>query len=79
LFSYCCSLPWVALSSVAKIVYDLSNDTTMAQKIVASLILPIMKIIVIEDHKFDNTFLHVVFRSQSLLEKISDQIGSDIN
>jgi hypothetical protein len=51
----------------------------LAQKIAASLGLPIIKILVIEDHKLDNIFLHVAFGSESLLESISDQTGSDIN
>jgi hypothetical protein len=45
--------------------------------IVASSVLPITEIFAIEDHKLDNTFLHVAFRSQSLLNPISDQTGSD--
>jgi hypothetical protein len=39
--------------------------------------LPITEILAIEDHKFDGTFLHVVFGSQSLLKPTSDQTGSD--
>jgi hypothetical protein len=62
-----------------RLLYDLPNGATLAQKIVASLGLPIIKILVIEDHKLDNTFLHVAFGSESLLESISDQTGSDIN
>jgi hypothetical protein len=50
---------------------------TLTQKIVAGLILPITKIITIEDHKLDTTFLHVVFGSQSLLKPTSDQTGSN--
>jgi hypothetical protein len=52
---------------------------TMAQKIVASLVLSITKILAIEDDKLNNTFLHVVFGSQSLLKPTSDQTGSDTN
>jgi hypothetical protein len=62
-----------------RLLYDLPNGATLAQKIVASLGLPIIKILVIEDHKLDNTFLHVAFGLESLLESISDQTGSDIN
>jgi hypothetical protein len=52
---------------------------TMAQKIVASLVLSITKILAIEDDKLNNTFLHVVFGSQSLLKPTSDQTGSNTN
>jgi hypothetical protein len=60
-------------------MYDLSNGTTLTQKIVAISIFPITEILVIEDRKLDNIFLHVVFGSQSRLEPNSDQIGSDTN
>jgi hypothetical protein len=62
-----------------RLLYDLLNSMTLAQRIVAGLILPITGILVIEDHKLDNTFLHVVFRLQSLLKPISDKISSDTN
>jgi hypothetical protein len=62
-----------------RLLNDLPNDVTLAQKIVASSILPITKIIVIENDKLNNTFLHVVFRSQSLLKPTGDQTGSDTN
>jgi hypothetical protein len=52
---------------------------TLAQDIVAGSVLPITKILTIEDHKLNNTFLHVAFRSQSLLKPTDDQIGSDTN
>jgi hypothetical protein len=39
----------------------------------------VTEILAIEDHKLNNTFLHVVFRSQSLLKPTGDQTGSDIN
>jgi hypothetical protein len=58
---------------------DLSNSMTLAQEIVASLIFPVTKIIVIEDHKLYDTFLHVVFWSQSLLRTMSDLTGSNTN
>jgi inner membrane protein involved in colicin E2 resistance len=62
-----------------RLLYDIPNGTTLAQKIVASLILRITEILTIEDHKLDNTFLYVAFGSQNLLEPTSDQTGSDIN
>jgi hypothetical protein len=58
---------------------DLSNGVTLAQKIVASLIFPVTKILTIEDHKLNITFLHIAFRSQSLLKPTGDQTGSDTN
>jgi hypothetical protein len=39
----------------------------------------VTEILIIEDHKFHITFLHVVFGSQSLLKPTSDQTGSDTN
>jgi hypothetical protein len=51
-----------------RLLYDLSNGTTLAQEIVASSVLLITKILVIKDHKLYDTFLHVAFGSQSLLE-----------
>jgi hypothetical protein len=62
-----------------RLLYDLPNSTTLTQKIVESLILSITKILTIEDHKLDSTFLHVNFRSQRLLEPTSDQTGSGTN
>jgi hypothetical protein len=62
-----------------RLLHDLSNSTTLTQKIFASLIFSITEIIIIEDYKLYDTFLHVAFKSQSLLNPISDQIGSDIN
>jgi hypothetical protein len=58
---------------------NLPDDTTLSQKIVASSIFTITEILVIEDHKLYNTFLHVAFMSQSLLKLASDQTGFDIN
>jgi hypothetical protein len=55
-----------------RLLYDLSNGTTLAQKIGASLVLSITKILIIEDYKLNNTFLHVTFGSQSLLKPTSD-------
>jgi hypothetical protein len=51
----------------------------LAQEMVAGSVLPITKIHAVEDHKLNNTFLHVVFGSQSLLKPISDQTSSDTN
>jgi hypothetical protein len=51
---------------------NLSNDGTLAQKIVASSVLPITKILAIKNDKLHNTFLHVVFGSQSMLKSTSD-------
>jgi hypothetical protein len=62
-----------------RLLYDLPNGTTMTQKIVASSVLSITKILTIEDHKLDNTLLHVDFGSQSLLKPTSDQTSSDTN
>jgi hypothetical protein len=58
---------------------DLSNGVTLAQKIVVSSIFLVTEILAIEDHKLNNTFLHVAFRSQSLLKPTGDQTGSDTN
>jgi hypothetical protein len=60
-------------------MYDLPDGTSLTQKIVVSSVLPIPEILAIEDHKLDSTFLHVVFRSQSLLKPTSDHTGSDTN
>jgi ribosomal protein L7Ae-like RNA K-turn-binding protein len=62
-----------------RLLHDLLDGMTLAQKIVVSTILRITKILVIEDHKLHNTFLHVAFGSQSLLKATSDQTGSDTN
>jgi hypothetical protein len=58
---------------------DLPNGAALAQEIVAGSVLPITKIIAIEDHKLNNAFLHVAFRSQSLLKPSGDQTGSNTN
>jgi hypothetical protein len=52
---------------------------TLAQTIVASSVFPVIEIITIEDHKLHNTFLNVVFRSESMLNPTSDQTGTEIN
>jgi hypothetical protein len=51
----------------------------LAQEIVTSLIFPATEILVIEDHKLHDTFFHITFVSQSLLEPTSDQTGFDTN
>jgi hypothetical protein len=58
---------------------NLPNGATLAQKIVASSVFPITEILAIEDHKLNSTFLHIAFRSQSLLKPTGDQTGSDTN
>jgi hypothetical protein len=60
-----------------RLLDDLPNDVTLSQKIVASLVLPIIEILAIENDKLHSTFLHVAFGSQSLLKPTSDQTGSD--
>jgi hypothetical protein len=61
------------------LLYDLPNGTALAQKIVVSSIFLITKIIIIKDHKLHNIFLHIVFRSQSMLKPTSNQTGSYTN
>jgi hypothetical protein len=58
---------------------DLPNGMTLAQKIVASLVLPITKILTIENDKLNSTFLHGAFGLQSLLKPTSDQTVFDTN
>jgi hypothetical protein len=58
---------------------DLPNGVILAQEIVAGSVLPITEIPAIENDKLHNTYLYVVFGSQSMLKPISDQIGSDTN
>jgi hypothetical protein len=62
-----------------RLLNDLPNDATLAHKIVTSSVFSVTEILVIEDHKLNNTFLHVAFGSQSLLKSTSDQTGSDTN
>jgi hypothetical protein len=62
-----------------RLLYDLPNDVTLAQKIVASSIFVITKILTNEDYKFNNIFFHVAFGSQSMLKPTDDQTGSDTN
>jgi hypothetical protein len=44
-----------------------------------SSVFPITKILIIEDNKLHDTFLHVAFESQSQLRTTSDLIRSDSN
>jgi hypothetical protein len=62
-----------------RLLDDLPNGTALAQEIVVSLVLPITKILTVENDKLHNTFVHVAFSSQRLLKPSSDQIGSDTN
>jgi hypothetical protein len=60
-------------------LYDIPNSTSLAQQVVPSLVVPITKIFIIENHKSGDTFLHVIFRSQSRLRKTSDLTRFDTN
>jgi hypothetical protein len=62
-----------------RLLDDLPNGATLAQKIVASSIFLVTEILAIENHKLNSTFLHVAFRLQSLLKPTGDQTGSDTN
>jgi hypothetical protein len=62
-----------------RLLHNLPNSMTLTQKIIASSVFPVTEILTIEDHKLNNTFLHVTFGSQSLLKTTSDQTGSDTN
>jgi hypothetical protein len=58
-----------------RLLDDLPNGAGMTQEIVAGSVLPITEILAIGDHKLNNTFLHVAFRSQRLLKPTGDQTG----
>jgi hypothetical protein len=45
------------------LLYDLPDATSLTQKIVTISVLLITKILTIKDHKLDNIFLHIAFRS----------------
>jgi hypothetical protein len=62
-----------------RLLDDLPNSMTLAQEIDASSVFPVTEILNIEDHKLNNTFLHVAFRSQSLLKPTSDKTSYDTN
>jgi hypothetical protein len=67
------------IGDYVRLLIDLPNCATLAQEIVAGLILPITEILAIENDKLHNTFLQITFGSQSLLKPTSDQTGSDTN
>jgi hypothetical protein len=62
-----------------RLLYDLPNGVTLAQKIVTNSILSISKILAIENDKLHSTFLHAAFGSQSPLKPTSDQTSSNTN
>jgi hypothetical protein len=62
-----------------RLLDDLPNGATLAQEIVAGSVLPITKILTIENDKLHSTFLHIAFGSQSLLKSTGDQTGFDSN
>jgi hypothetical protein len=62
-----------------RLLYDLPNITTLVRKIIVNLVLSVTEILIIKNHKFYDTFLHITFGSQNLLESITDQTGSDTN
>jgi hypothetical protein len=62
-----------------RLLDDLPNGATLAQKIIASLVFLVTEILIIEDHKLNSSFLHVAFGSQSLLKPTGDQTDSDTN
>jgi hypothetical protein len=62
-----------------RLLEDLPDSTTLAQKIIASSVFPVIEILAIEDHWLDITFLHVAFGLQSVLKPTSDQTGSNTN
>jgi hypothetical protein len=51
-----------------RLLDNLPYGATLAQKIVASSVLPIIKILTIENDKLNNIFLHVAFESRSMLK-----------
>jgi hypothetical protein len=55
-----------------RLLNDLPNGAALAQEIVVGSVLPIIKILTIEDRKLNNTFLYVAFGSQSLLKPAGD-------
>jgi hypothetical protein len=62
-----------------RLLNDLPNGVTLTQEIVASSVFSVTEILAIKDNKFDSTFLHVAFMSQSLLKPTGDQTDSDTN
>jgi hypothetical protein len=62
-----------------RLPHDLPDGTTLSQKIIVSPVFLVTEILTIEDHKLNDTFLHVDFGSQSLLKPTSEQTGSNTN
>jgi hypothetical protein len=58
---------------------NLPDGMTLTQEVGVSSVFPITEILTIENHKLDDTFLHVVFGSQSLLRITSDLTDSETN
>jgi hypothetical protein len=69
----------LVIADHVSLLYDFLNGATLVQKIVTSSVFSVTEILVIEDRKLDNIFLHVAFKSQSLLKSTGDQTGSDTN
>jgi hypothetical protein len=55
-----------------RLLDDLTNGAALTQEIVASSVFSVTEILAIEDHKLNNTILHVAFGSQSLLKPTGD-------
>jgi hypothetical protein len=55
-----------------RLLDDVTNGAALAQEIVASSVFSVTEILAIEDHKLNNTILHVAFGSQSLLKPTGD-------
>jgi hypothetical protein len=55
-----------------RLLDDATNGAALAQEIVASSVFSVTEILTIEDHKLNNTILHVAFGSQSLLKPTGD-------
>jgi hypothetical protein len=55
-----------------RLLDDLPNGATLAQKIVVSSVFPVAEILAIEDHKLNSALFHVAFKSQSLLKSTGD-------
>jgi hypothetical protein len=62
-----------------RLLHDLPNGMTLAQKIDENSVFSVTEILAIENPKLYCTFLHIAFGSQSLLKPTSDQTGSDTN
>jgi hypothetical protein len=55
-----------------RLLDDLPNGVALTQEIIMGSVLPTTEIIAIENDKLHNTFLHVAFGSQSLLNPTGD-------